>query len=164
MRNSGSGGGGLRNGLIGDNGASGKNSDGVFGSQCNSAGKEGVLVMLGSDDVDVVHGSGKVARRGVDSRGSSHDGVEIASGMETGRGRILDEGIESLDDFDICRMRFQVCVLLDLVEDTNSAVMLIKYQSRSFITPYQSHAQLFSSTKALIQIISTPQPGRLDQS
>jgi hypothetical protein len=95
MRNSGSGGGGLRNGLTGDNGPLGEKGEEASESQYDNAGTGGVLQKFGSDDVEVVHGSGKVARRGVEGRGARHDGVEVAREMEAGRGCIADEDVKS---------------------------------------------------------------------
>lgn len=55
--------------------------------------------MLGSDDVDVVHGSGNVARRGVEGRGTGHAGVEMARDMEAGRGFMLDTNARLVDGY-----------------------------------------------------------------
>jgi hypothetical protein len=61
---------GTRKGLTGDDGCPSEDGEGVSGSQYDSAGTGRVHDLMGLYESDVVHGSERVARRGVGGRGT----------------------------------------------------------------------------------------------
>jgi hypothetical protein len=83
--------GGTRKGLMGDDGCSNEKGEGVSGSQYDSVGTGGVHDIIQSDESDVLHGSGEVARRGVEGRGTHQEIGWMVREAEAGRRRILNE-------------------------------------------------------------------------
>jgi hypothetical protein len=77
--------------LTGDDGCSDEKGEGVSGIQYDSTGTGGVHDTIGLSEIDVMCGSGKVARRGVGGRGARHEAGWMVRVTDAGRDRIMQE-------------------------------------------------------------------------